>query len=79
MKGKNLAHIVPKLVGQDHSNLKDKLGFAFMREFIKVAQTRGSGWVEYWWANPVTKKIQPKLSYIKKVNDNMFIGCGIYK
>ncbi|MBF0303280.1 MAG: transporter substrate-binding domain-containing protein [Desulfamplus sp.] len=78
MQGLNLSHINPKMQGGDHHDLKDKLGFAFMQEFIKVAQL-GSGWVEYWFENPVTKKLQPKISYIKKINDDMFIGCGIYK
>lgn len=79
MKGINLSHINPRMQGGDHSSFKDKLGFAFMQEFIKVAQINGNGWVEYWWDNPVTKKLQPKISYIKKINDDMFIGCGIYK
>lgn len=79
MQGINLSHVNPKMQGGDHSGFKDKLGFAFMQEFIKVAQVNGSGWVEYWWANPVTKTLQPKISYIQKINDDMFIGCGIYK
>jgi|GEM_PF-514092 len=75
----SLAHINPEFIGKNHFHLRDKLGFLFMQEFVKVARTRGSGWVEYWWINPITKALQPKIAYIKKINDNMFIGCGIYK
>jgi len=79
LEGETLAHVNPKLVGKNNYALKDKLGFAFVQEFIKVAKTRGSGWVEYWWENPINKKIQPKISFIKRIENNMFIGCGIYK
>jgi signal transduction histidine kinase len=38
----------------------------------------GSGWVDYKWPNPVTKKIQTKSAYVVKVNDNV-CGTGYYK
>jgi len=79
MKGLCLAHIDPKIQDAQLYNLKDKLGFAFIQEFLKVVQTKGNGYVEYWWENPVTKKLQLKISYLQKINDDLFIGCGIYK
>jgi cytochrome c len=60
--------------------LKDADGKYFMREMVKVAQTKGTGWVDYKWTNPVSKKIEHKSSYVKRVgNENLLIGCGIYK
>ena len=69
-----------KLINQPTGDLKDSDGKYFMREMVKVAQTKGTGWVDYKWTNPVTKKIEQKSSYVKRVgNENLLIGCGIYK
>ena len=67
-----------KLVGKDMSELKDADGKFFIKEFIQLAKTKGTGWVDYKWANPVTNKIEPKSTYIQKV-ESYFLGCGIYK
>jgi cytochrome c len=78
-KGITLAHGGnAKLVGKDMGELKDADGKFFIKEFIALAKTKGSGWVDYKWANPVTKKIEPKSTYVQKV-DEYFLGCGIYK
>ena len=70
----------PKLAGQNHLQLKDSTGKAFVKEMIEVAKTKGAGVVEYSWTNPVTKKIQPKATYIKRVEgQNFYIGCGVFK
>jgi signal transduction histidine kinase len=69
-----------KLINQPTGDLKDADGKYFMREMVKVAQTKGTGWVDYKWTNPVTKKIEQKSSYVKRIsNENLLIGCGIYK
>ncbi len=69
-----------KLINQPTGDLKDSDGKFFMREMVKVAQTKGTGWVDYKWTNPVTKKIEQKSSYVKRIgNENLLIGCGIYK
>lgn len=68
----------PKLVGKDVSGLKDADGKLFMQEIIKTANEKGTGWVDYKWANPVTKKTDAKTTYVQKVGDYVF-GCGVYK
>lgn len=68
----------PKLVGKSLMELKDVDGKAFIKSFVEVANTKGSGWVDYKWPNPVTKVIEQKSSYVEKV-DNLVITCGIYK
>jgi cytochrome c len=45
---------------------------------IEDAKTKGTGWSDYKWANPVTKKIDDKTTYFMKVDD-VVLGCGIYK
>lgn len=80
LTGKCLSHGAnPALIGRDLSGLKDSDGKFFIKEFVNLAKTKGSGWSDYNWSNPTTKKIEPKSSYILKVSDNMLIGCGIYK
>jgi cytochrome c len=77
--GSTLAHGGnTNLVGKDMSELKDADGEFFIKKMISVAKSKGSGWVDYKWVNPVTKKIEPKSTYIQK-NDTYFVGCGIYK
>jgi cytochrome c len=78
-KGITLAHGgSEKLVGKDMLELKDADGKYFIKEFIELAKTKGSGWVDYKWANPVSKKIEDKSTYVVKLDD-CFLGCGIYK
>jgi cytochrome c len=51
-----------------------------MKEMIEVAKTKGSGWVNYSWTNPVTKKVQPKTAWVQRIEgSDWFIGCGVYK
>lgn len=67
-----------KLVGKMLLDLKDADGKFIVREFFDVANTKGHGWVNYKWPNPVTKAIEGKSTYIEKVDD-VILGCGIYK
>ena len=78
-KGLTLAHGGnPKLVGKDMSGLKDASGKLFIKEIVDGANAKGSGWADYKWTNPTTKKIENKSTYFMKVDD-MVLGCGIYK
>lgn len=79
MSGKTLAHGTnPRLLGKNMIDLKDADGKYFVRSFIEVANTKGKGWIDYKWTNPVSKAIEQKSSYIEKVGD-VLVGCGIYK
>lgn len=79
VKGNLLSHGKnPGLIGKDLSHLKDANGKEFVQEMMTLAAAGKSGWVDYQWVNPATKKIQAKSSYIEPV-DGLFIGAGIYK
>ena len=67
-----------KLVEKNLLDLKDSDGKYFAREFIQTAKTKGSGWVDYKWPNPVTKAIEQKTTYVERVDDTL-IACGVYK
>ena len=79
MNGNNVAHgNNPKMVGKNLLEMKDHDGKFIIKGFIDVANTKGKGWVDYKWPNPVTKAVEQKSGYIEKV-DNLIVGSGIYK
>jgi signal transduction histidine kinase len=67
------------LVGKNLIELKDQNGKLFIKEIIATATSSGSGWVDYLWPNPTTKKIEAKSSYVEKVDNGYVLGVGIYK
>jgi len=38
----------------------------------------GSGFFDYLWTNPITNETEPKMSYVTKVDDDWWLGAGIY-
>ena len=80
LTGVNAAHGAnPKLIGKNLIELKDSDDKFIIKEMIKTAtSSKGSGWVEYKWPNPVSKALEAKSTYVEKV-DNYFVGVGIYK
>ncbi|CUI05206.1 Methyl-accepting chemotaxis protein I (serine chemoreceptor protein) [Janthinobacterium sp. CG23_2] len=79
MNMKNLAHGAnAKMQGKDLIDLKDADGKPFMRERLELVKTKGKGWQDYKFVNPVTKQIEPKSMYFEKYED-LIINCGIYK
>jgi methyl-accepting chemotaxis protein len=76
-----LAHpITPdKLVGPDLGDLKDIKGKDFFREFVQVAEGKGSGWVNYWWPKPGASAPSLKSTYVERVPGmEAYMACGIY-
>jgi signal transduction histidine kinase len=70
----------PGLVGQNHLELKDPNGKYFIKECIDIAKTKGGGWVEYSWVNPATKKIQPKKSWVQRIEGmDMYTLSGLFQ
>ncbi len=74
-----LAHpMKPDFVGQDQTDLKDANGVNFIKNMIAIAET-GSGFTYYIFANPAhDNKEELKLVYVKKIDDDWYIGSGIY-
>eukprot|EP01030_Chromulinospumella_sphaerica_P022267 gene22267-22239_t len=80
-KGTNLAignGNAEKMNGKNLSEMKDVDGVYLIKKFIEIANSKGSGWVDYRWPNPSNNVIEPKTSYVERVGD-MVIGCGTYK
>jgi signal transduction histidine kinase len=65
------------MLGQNNVAKPDADGKLFRKEIVDVANTQGSGWVKYKYANPVSGKVEPKASYVKKQGDVIIIA-GVY-
>ena len=79
LKGVNVAHGAnPKLIGKDLIELKDAENTYIVKSFIETAKTKGKGWVDYKWPNPVSKAIESKSTYVEKYDD-VLVGSGVYK
>ncbi len=70
----------PAGVGQTVINVKDPDGRFIVQDVLAVAKDKGEGWVEYRWLNPATNKIEPKVTYVKRVpNQELVAYVGVYK
>ena len=79
MNGINLAHGAnPKLIGKNLIDLKDAEGTMIVKSLVDTAATKGKGWVDYKWPNPVSKAIEAKSTYVEKHGD-VLLGSGVYK
>jgi signal transduction histidine kinase len=78
MDGTVLAHINPKILGRNMIDLRDADGHYQIRERVDAAKKGTSGWQDFKFFNPVTKKIEPKRAYWEK-HDNLIFACGAYK
>lgn len=79
LNGVIVAHPVnPKLIGKNMLELPDADGKYYRKEIIELAKTKGKGWVDYRYNNPVTKQLENKSTYIFK-NDDLIFEAGIYK
>jgi signal transduction histidine kinase len=71
----------PKREGTNPRGQKDANGKAFHDEFLRVVQTKGSGWVDYMFPKPGQTQASQKWSYVKAVNIDgtpAIIGAGFY-
>lgn len=79
LNGVMLAHGAnPKLIGKMLLDIKDVNGKAFVREQIELARTKGGGWVEFEWVNPVSQKMERRSTYLERVDD-YFVLSGVYR
>ncbi|MCA1916983.1 cache domain-containing protein [Methanospirillum hungatei] len=76
--GINLAHPWhPEYQGNNKLDLADPDGFHMIAAMRDVA-LNGSGYVWYQYENPVTEKTEPKIAYVKRVDDTWWLASGIY-
>jgi cytochrome c len=70
----------PAREGRAYHGELDKKGKAFHDELLKTAQTKGSGWVDYWLPKPGQAEPSQKWSYVKAVKAEgvALVGAGFY-
>jgi len=79
LDGTVLAHGAnAKLIGKDLMDAQDVDGKYYVKERIELAKAKPDFWQDYKFADPVTKKIEPKTTYCERV-DNSVVCAGIYK
>jgi len=80
LDGTNVCHGAnTALIGKNLIDMKTADGQLLIQNFVTLVTTKGSGWVDYEWPHPETKKTVPKRAFVTKIPgyDGM-IGAGIY-
>ena len=79
LDGKVLAHGANgKLIGKDLLDAQDVDGKYFVKERVELARKQPTFWQDYKFANPVSKKVEPKQMYCERVAETA-VCAGIYK
>ena len=80
LDGTNVCHGAnPALIGKNLIDMKTADGQLLIKNFVTLVTTKGSGWVDYQWPHPQTKKTEAKRAFVIKVPDyDYLIGAGIY-
>ena len=79
MQGIRIAHGTnQKLVGKSILDFKDVDGKPYGQEIVDIGKGAGTGWVDYKFTDPLTKKIGEKTTYVSRVDD-IIIASGAYK
>ena len=69
----------PKIIGRNMGDVLGPDGKQANFEINYLGLTKGSGWLEFRWPNPTTKRIELKSAYVKKADDHTVCGSGYYK
>jgi cytochrome c len=64
----------PQYVGYSADMLKDAQGKSIGQQGWEIATTKGEGSVKYSWMNPVTRRMEPKVTFWEKAGDD---ACGV--
>ena len=78
-----VAHAIKtKVIGKNVKGKPDVKGKKFRDEMLVKARKDGRGWVDYYFLNPKSKKIEHKTAYIELANGSdgkkYIIGSGKY-
>lgn len=76
----------PNLEGRNILDVKDTNGKQLIREMLEVAETSGSGWVDYMWPKPGEAVSTQKSAYVtraalgdeKSGSHWVLVGAGVY-
>jgi methyl-accepting chemotaxis protein len=72
---------IPKREGINVADQKDSNGKLYYQDFVKVVQSKGSGWVDYMFPKPGQTQPSQKWSYVKATTVDgvpAMVGAGFY-
>ncbi len=72
-----IGHPNAKLIGQNLYNESDSQGKFFSKEIVDLANTRGTGCVDYTYLNPLTRQEEFKITFFYKMG-GLIVCCGAY-
>ncbi|MFA5236880.1 MAG: cache domain-containing protein [Methanoregula sp.] len=77
--GTTIAHpFSPEKIGVNRLAEPDANGGLFITD-LRDAAINGSGYVRFYYINPAhNRTVEPKLGYVEKVDNDWFLGSGIY-
>jgi hypothetical protein len=80
MDGTNVCHGANKaLIGKNLIDLKTADGQFLIKNLVEIARTKGSGWIDYQWPHPQTKKTEAKRAYVMRIPGyDGLVGAGCY-
>jgi cytochrome c len=78
LEGQLLVHGAdPSKEGKRMASVTDPDGRPYVQERLDLIKAKGSGWNNYKYLNPATKKVEPKTAYVERW-ENYIIGSGAY-
>lgn len=66
----------PETIGKSRLEDKDSKGKAYYKEYIEVAKTKGSGWVEHMWVSPDKKEFSKKAFVLRIEGQDLAVTAG---
>jgi len=68
------------LIGKNLFDFKSPDGQYIFHKMAEVSQSQGSGWMEYQWVDPMTKKMTTKRTFFTKIPGyDGYLGVGVFK
>ena len=69
----------PKIVGKNLAGLRDAEGSRPILDGVRLGLAQGQGWLEYFWPNPEAGRVQRKMTYVLRIDDQTICGSGYYE
>ncbi len=81
LKGTALIHVDEKIIGKNIMHIQDVNGKFILKEFNRVLQEKGEGFVDYYWyiVSEDKKEMHYKISFVKMLKFyDWYVGAGEY-
>ena len=79
LDGVVLAHpLKPWTRGINRIDDKDSKGKAYYKEYVEVAKTKGSGWVDHMWTSPENKEFAKKTYVLRVEGKELAVAAGYF-